>query len=100
MHDSAAVCEALGFAMEPGLRVKRLHDGRLVGRMAVTFEGRTLFAKCNMHAKCTNLVNIKGRFSLAEACQTKWLIAGSACTDAEHEGLKQQVKDELQLASM
>merc|ERR1712194_846729 len=51
------ICEEFGFARLPNGDIQRVSDAKVIGRIKVAFKGRTLFASCKMHPKCSNLVD-------------------------------------------
>jgi len=89
--DVHTLLDELGAELLPNNNV-RLRDGIHLGHIRVTFQGRTLYAKCSRHSSCSTMVNIYGEFDRAQSWVVKWLLAGAECSAAEHGSLKGHLK--------
>ena len=98
VHDAERVCHDFGFALLPNSEIRRLTDDLLVGHLQLTFEGRTLYATCNRHARCSTMVQISGEYLKARAWLAKWLIAGANATAQAHLDAKADLRILIQKA--
>jgi hypothetical protein len=75
--------------------IRREADDKEVGRMQVTFEGRSLQTQCRQHAGCKLLANVGHQLHAVESACTKWLLAGLALSAADHQRYGQMVKQAI-----
>ena len=101
-HIAVEIAEVLGFSIKPSWAIVRNEDTFEVGRIRVTFQGRTMHAECKLHSrgqvKCKLLLQIANDFGRAEAWLVKWLIGGSETTHEKHIEMASRLKDEVKVA--
>ena len=91
VHDAEELCAPLAFSISAAWDVVSPDKAR-IGRLHLTFQGRTLAATCSQHPQCKLLLDMKGDFKRTEAWLVKWLIAGGSLAAEEHALLRDDVK--------
>ena len=91
-HDGARICAKLGYMLCPNNTLRNCAKELDIGTRCVTFEGRTLFARCCNHTGCSAMVNVCGEFDKARAWLLKWLISGDGKTKEHHLRQKEELK--------
>ena len=102
IHDADLINDACGIEHKLDGTIWRKSDDKKIGLVKVTFQGKTLFAKCDPSSghgsACTLLVNINGEYGKALAWLTKWLIQGSVCSACEHTAAKGSIRAQVKAA--
>ena len=93
--DAKLICTDAGFVLKPDGSISLA--GAPVGSITITFEGKTLSAKCTSKhgGKCGMLVKISGQYERAYCWLVTWLIAGHAMSAVEHSCAKDQLKVQI-----
>ena len=81
---TASLCAALAYGVLDNWQVKRVADGKIVGRIRMTFQGTALMAECHHKNKCKLLVSFTGTHYEAECYCVKYFILGAECTCEKH----------------
>ena len=92
VHDAEELCATLGFNILVSWDIVSSDDNARIGKLHMSFQGRTLAAACRQHSHCKFLLDVKRDYKRTEAWLVKWLIAGGSLNAEEHALLREEVK--------